>query len=156
MKNTDSERRTRMKSSSRGPTKFSPRSKTITSALAFTMAIGIWNVIGHTEAKSEQLQDVVPVTELPVVNRLSLPPIEPLTLPAPIPTLTINLSSADMTGSVSGNAFELVMPAMPVQSALPTMEPLPAIPALPPPPPPPASSNNGGNSGSSSQKSGGS
>ncbi|MEZ4719214.1 MAG: hypothetical protein R2851_24460 [Caldilineaceae bacterium] len=107
-----------MKSQPVGPSKFSLRAKTTTTALAVTSMIGVWNIIGHLEAAGAQPE---PATESPANEA---PLTEALIAGVPLTEATLQEASAAAALSASG----LNLPAI---APLPTPAPIPTLAAPP-------------------------
>jgi len=148
------------------PRKFTTRAKTMVTAMSVSALIGGWNVLSHLEALKagaaqaasgpDQASWAVPTftptpvipTPWPTIPALVIPPVAPLPAGdsrfAQAPPTPVD--NADASSAQGGNSAAITLPPVAV-APLPTLGPLPDLPALPavsqpPAPPPPASSNN--------------
>lgn len=114
-----------------GPASFTWSAKTITSAMAITSVIGLWNGIGHMEAGRIALQVASAEQQARVSESTVALAVPPLQIP-PLPALSIDLSSVDAAMAQGARAdVQPVMPAAAIAAVPPALDPLPSLPDLP-------------------------
>lgn len=129
----------------RKPVKFTGTAKVTLTALSLLGFIGGWNIIARVENQEAQA-DEPPATPVPQFTPTPVPPtptpwptIAALPELKPVPTLrpivTANQQPAAAPAQIAPAAPQIDI--APIQIApLPTLAPLPDMPAAPPPPPP--------------------
>ena len=115
-----------------GPATYTWGAKTVTSALAITSAIGLWNGIGHLEAGRAAQQIAYAAQVQGVVSEAVAAPAVPLLQIPPIPTLTVDLSGVDAALAQGvDQGVQIVLPSSPAAVVPPALEALPALPDVP-------------------------
>ena len=164
-----------------GKKRFSNRIKAVTSTLAVASFFGIWNGVGHFEARSANVVVPAPdaVGQFPF-NQMTAsttgaleqplaatpwPPVAPRATSAPIPTLALPVSIEQVAADAQAasrqssrspiNVAAINLPAIPSLAALPALDPLPALPSMPALPVVHAAPSNGSSNQNSSQSSSG-
>lgn len=136
------------------PAKLTAPTKLLIGALSVSAFIGGWGVIGWQEGETAPTQQPIaqPPTAQPNLLRVTATPwptIAPVAVLPPIPTVAplSPLRTAGINRTDAPATDLTVAPALNLAVSMPSLAPLPAMPAPPPPPPSSNSDGGGGNSG---------
>jgi hypothetical protein len=120
-----------MRKRARGPAKFTRRAKIATSAFAFASVLGLWNAIGHVEARTALAQNATNVGESQAVSMLRQQLAEQGSAGEPVLVLPPGFTAADLAAMLqSGQPIQLG-PQSTANAGLPAaLRPLPSASGL--------------------------